>query len=108
MVPHKKKSALRSRDDLEALTDAVERLHRARASFVRSIEVDERFEGATVWRGRVSQFDLTGHPTAMQCYAWSEPVEGGSRRRYIAVLHEPPVDTPAKAVRASIVASRKT
>lgn len=43
-------------------------------------------------------FELLGHPTAPRCYAWE--VDG----EVTAVLEEPPVDSPAAAVRASIVA----
>lgn len=37
--------------ELQALTDAVERPHGAKASFLRPFPVDERFSGAVVWRG---------------------------------------------------------
>ena len=42
-------------------------------------------------------FDLIGHPTATRCYAWSYAVEGSERRRFVAVLHQRPVDSPEKA-----------
>ncbi len=51
-------------------------------------------------------FDVSGHPTATRCYAWSHATEG-SRRRFVVVLHAPPVDSPVAAVRASIVADAK-
>ncbi len=43
-------------------------------------------------------FALHGHPTAKRCYAWE--VDG----QVTAVLHTEPVDSPVKAVRASILA----
>jgi hypothetical protein len=46
-------------------------------------------------------FVLTDHPTARYCYAWE--VDG----RVTAVLHEPPVDSPRAAVRASCLSERK-
>ncbi len=42
-------------------------------------------------------FDLIGHPTVLTCYAWSVEDE------VTAVLHEGPIDSARKAVRASIV-----
>ena len=63
--------------------------------------VVEEFEGETVWEGEVLVFSLLGsHPTAHLCYAWE--VDG----RVTAVLHEPPVDSPKAAVRASIRSPR--
>lgn len=106
MPPLRKKKEQPSAD-LRALVDAVENLHRVKASFVRSIKVQERFQGATVWRGLVSLFELTGHPTASLCYAWSSAVEGSNKRRFYAVLKIPPVDSPEAAVRAAIVADHK-
>lgn len=93
--------------DLEALAHAVERMHGAKAVFRSSIAVDEQFQGKTVWKGSVSQFDLSGHPTAKRCYAWSEPGESG-KVKYFAVLHSAPVDSPQKAVQASMIARQKT
>jgi hypothetical protein len=55
----------------------------------------------------VQVFDLTGHPTATRAYAWSSPIEGSTKRRFFAVLHQPPVDTPQAAVRAAIVVEQK-
>ena len=63
----------------------------------------EKFEGKTVWDGEVHVFDLIDHPTAKRCYAWSHAVEDSDKRRFVAVLHKDPVNTPQKAVRAAIV-----
>jgi len=51
---------------------------------------------------------LSGHPEATMCYAWSSPIDGSTKRRYYAVLNILPVDSPEKAVRASIVQDHKT
>jgi hypothetical protein len=50
---------------------------------------------------------MTGHPTATRAYAWSSPIEGSTKQRFFAVLHQPPVDSPQAAVRAAIVAEHK-
>jgi len=69
--------------------------------------VVEKFGEKSVWSGIVSVFSLEGHPQATRCYAWSSPIEGSTKRRFYAVLHIPPVDSPEKAVRASIVHDHK-
>lgn len=45
--------------------------------------------------------------TAEKCYAWTQPVEGSKRRRFVAVLHEPPIDSPLNAVRAALVQQQR-
>ena len=86
--------------ELKALADVVEKLHGAKASFIRSVRLTERIQDATVWGDVVSQFALHGHPTAAICYAWCDRT---SRQRFYAVLHTAEVDSPEKAVRASVV-----
>ncbi len=91
-------------DDLK---QAVERLHHCQASFLEDVAVVEMFGEKTVWQGVVSVFGIKGHFQAKKCYAWSSPIEGSTKRRYFAVLHVPPIDSPEKAVRASIVHDHK-
>ena len=68
----------------------------------------EVFRGETVWEGDVEVFDLTGHPKAKRCYAWSH-VDGADDddERFVAVLEIPPVESPVTAVRLQIVADAK-
>ena len=89
--------------DRESLLRAVEGLHGCSASFSEEIPVTETHGGKTVWEGVVHAFELSGHPRASTCYAWSSPIEGSEKRRIYAVLKLPPVDSAAAAVRASIV-----
>ncbi len=89
--------------DLDALRDAIRDLHHCDAAWVESVPVKETFKERTVWEGTVQVFDLTGHPTATRCYAWSHAVDYSGTRRFVAVLHEDPVNSPATAVRAAIV-----
>lgn len=91
---------------LPALVEAIRHLHGCEAVFAESVPVRETFNGATVWEGEVQVFDLRGHKTAPRAYAWSHAA-AGTRRRFVAVLHEGPIDSPVKAVRASIVADAK-
>lgn len=86
----------------ESLLKNLPRL-RFKLGHYRRVHVIEEFEGERAWEGDVHVFALEGHPTAGKAYAWSVPVPGSDRRRFYAVLHEGPVDSPEKAVRASIV-----
>ena len=92
----------------EELRGAVERLHDCRAIFREVVKVRETFQNETAWEGVVHVFDLEDHPEATTAYAWSSPTEGSDRRKFYAVLHIPPVDSPEAAVRASIVQDYRT
>ncbi len=70
----------------------------ALSRLIERVRVVEEFEGQPVWEGEVLVFELLNHPTAPRCYAWE--VDG----KVTAVLHKPPVDSPVKAVRASLLA----
>ena len=89
------------------LKQAIESQHGGKATFLQSVPVRETHEGATVWEGVVQVFDLTGHPKASRAYAWSSPIEGSTKRRFFAVLHIPPIDSPVAAVRAAIIAEHR-
>jgi hypothetical protein len=95
-------------EDVGALKLAVENIHGDSAKLAQSVPVRETFEGKPVWQGVVHVFDLTGHPTATRAYAWSSPIEGSTKRRFFAVLHQPPVDSPQAAVRAAIVQEQRS
>jgi hypothetical protein len=88
---------------VEGLRRAIRNLHGCESTWVEAVEVKEAFEGQPVWEGRVQVFDLQGHPKATRCYAWSHAVDDSEKRRFVVVLHQPPVDSPAAAVRAAIV-----
>lgn len=88
---------------LASIHAAVETQHECRAVFQDTVHVREEYEGQAVWDGKVYVFDLTDHPTAEVAYGWSDPVPGTDHRRFYAVLHIDPVDSPEKAVRAAIV-----
>jgi hypothetical protein len=88
---------------LDALRDAIRHMHGCDSTWVESVPVTEQFGGAIVWTGEVQVFELTGHPKAARCYAWSHATEG-ERRRFYAVLQLGPVTDAVTAVRASIAA----
>ena len=84
------------------LKRAIETQHGGKATLVQSVHVDEQFQGKPVWRGTVHVFALSGHPTAKRAYAWASSREGSTKRRFFAVLHVPPIISPALAVRAVV------
>src|SRR5690242_17635950 len=99
---------MNNEDSPAELASAIETLHGGKATHVQSAPVLEAFDGRPVWEGVVHVFDLAAHPKASRAYAWSSPIEGSSKRKFYAVLHLPPIDSPQKAVRASIIADAKT
>jgi hypothetical protein len=96
------------REYLERLKLAVEQLHGCAAVYASTVPVHEVFRGQTVWKGQVEVYDITGHPKAKRCYAWSHR-EGPHHQgeRFVAVLEIPPVEDAETAVRASIMADAK-
>lgn len=92
---------------IPALVEAIKHMHGCAATHVSTEHVHERSpNGETVWEGDVEAFALTSHPSVSKAYAWSEATTG-TRRRFFAVLHAGPVDSPAAAVRASILADAR-
>lgn len=89
------------------LQNAVEQMHDCSAVHVATEAISETFQGQPVWDGVVHVFEITGHPEATRCYAWSSPVESSSKRRFYAVLEIPPVQSVQDAVRAAIVAEHR-
>ena len=86
-----------------SLRQAIHDLHGCDSAWVESVPVTDAFQGQTVWNGTVEVFDLRGHPTAQRCYAWAHALSDSEKRRYVAVLHAGPIDSPQAAVRAAIV-----
>ena len=90
-------------DYLEELRDAIRQLHGLESEYVETMEVVEEFKGRTMWDGEVSIFKVSGHPQTDTAYAWRD--QQGDKKRYVAVLKLPPVDSPQLAVRAAVVAT---
>lgn len=90
--------------NLDELARIIEDLHGAKPMHVETVPVTERFQGQTVWEGDVEVFDLENHPKANRVYAWSHIAgENDDQKRYVTVLHIPPVDSPQTAVKIAIV-----
>jgi hypothetical protein len=74
-----------------------------------TVHVHERLGSKTIWEGEVEVFEISGHPDAEKCYAWSHHENGTSgavlnseNMRLITVLGKRPVDSPEMAVRTAI------
>ena len=94
-------------DNPDALKQSIEKLHGCEATLRGPEIVIERFEGSTVWEGLVHVFSIDGHESATVCYAWTMPTDESEKRRTCTVIGIPPINTPADAVRAAIVAIHK-
>jgi hypothetical protein len=89
------------------LKRAIEVQHGGHATLGQSVPIKETHNGQTVWEGVVHVFDLEGNLKATRAYAWSSPIEGSDKRRFFAVLHMGPIQSPLDAVRAAIVAEHR-
>ncbi len=89
---------------IEELKEAIRHLYHVEATYVETVPVKEVFQDQVVWDGEVEVFDLSGSPEASRVYAWAHDTDVADEpRRTVTVLHIPPVTSPEKAVRASIV-----
>lgn len=102
-------NAVANREYIERLQMVIHQLHGCDSKYVETVPIHEIFRGDTVWKGEVEVFNITGHPKAKRCYAWSHR-EGKDDlgERFVAVLEIPPVISPETAVKASIVADSKS
>ena len=90
-------------NNIKNLKKAIFDLHKAKSKWLESVPIKETFNDQIVWEGIVEVFELIDHPTAKRCYAWSHAMDGSKKRKFYAVLHQGPIDSPEKAVRAAIV-----
>ena len=80
-------------------------MHGCKAAHETSQVVMKEFRGQSVWDGVVEVFNLTGHPQAKRCYAWS--LIESEETRYVAVLELPPVNSACSAVRSAIASGQQ-
>jgi hypothetical protein len=74
-------------DDIAGLKSAVEREHRAPATFRTTERVRETVDGYPL-QLEVAVFDILGHPRALTCYAWHAPIPRSDQTRPVTVLRE--------------------
>lgn len=53
------------------IKEAIETMHGCKARHIASEPVIELFRGEVAWDGVVETFEITGHPKAKRCHAWS-------------------------------------
>lgn len=95
-------------NSINDLSAAVTHTHGCKAIHVQTVEVHERHDGETVWDGTVHVFAID-HAKASRAYAWSYVVdEKTQRRRFLAILGVPPINSPIDAVRAAIASGEQT
>lgn len=81
---------------------AVQQKCQCEATHRRSVSVNEKFKGKTLWKGDVEVFWLTGNPKAKRCYAWARG-SGDEAKDFEIILEVPPVIGAATAVRAALL-----
>jgi hypothetical protein len=87
-------------EHLQNLRDAVAALRGCDCSHSGTSRVVEFFEGRKVFDGDIETFTLSGHPKAVEAFAWA--FHNGTKPQYVAVLRLPPINDPSDAVRAAI------
>jgi hypothetical protein len=90
---------------IKKLLDAVQISQRCMATHVESVPVREMFGDKVAWEGVVEVFDISKHPRATRCYAWS--YGQGKDTQYVIALGVPPVVSAQTAVRASVIAEAR-
>ena len=88
---------------IQALKDGIKNSFGCDSTHINTVLVTETHKGQKIWEGDVEVFALHNNPEAKRAYSWGYPKEG--RMEYISFLHVPPVDSPLKAVQASIIVS---
>lgn len=89
---------------IQELEGVIQQLHGVKATHRESVPVKETWKGKTIWEGMVEVFDLHGHPDTNTAYAWLHDIGDPDNPLPVTVLHIDPALSPAKAVRAFIVA----
>jgi hypothetical protein len=86
------------RNNLAALTSAIQKAYGCESLWIRTSQITQAHEGELAWEGSVETFALSGHPTALLCYAWSRVA--GSELEHVIILHGLAVSSPSDAVRS--------
>ena len=90
-------------DYISFLQTAIRELHGCVATHVETVSITERFQGQTVWDGRVEVFQVPEHPKADKIYAWGySESDDKPDMKAVTVLAMPPINNPRKAVQAYV------
>ena len=86
----------------QSLQTAIRRTHGCESRHAEGFAVRKVAGREILWEGMVEEFDLIGHATAPQCYAWHYQEYG--RQQSFSILKLPPIDTPQRAVQFFLLA----
>ena len=90
-----------TKDYLETLQTTILLRYNCKAIHRETAFVQEKTGNAIVWEGNVEVFDLKGHKSAKECYAWTDSPKSG-RLKVVTVLGSHLIDSAPKAVQAAI------
>jgi hypothetical protein len=76
-------------------------VHGATARHLETVRIRKVIGKVAWWDGDVEVYEITGHPKATRCYAWTMKEMGTLKTT--TVLEIPPVDSPQAAVSSVIV-----
>jgi hypothetical protein len=88
-------------EDVQEIQGVILALHRCESRHIASTPVRETFQGQTAWEGNVETFELINHPKAKRAYGLIFEDDGG-KKRYLAGLEIPPVDSAESAVKIAL------
>ena len=83
------------------LQAAIQIMHQCEVVHERTVFVDQKFQGKTIWMGYVQVFRLSGCLKATSCFAWWHQEEGKNARP-VVMLERWPVNSPETAVGAAV------
>jgi hypothetical protein len=88
-------------DYLTELQEAIQRLHRVRATYLETIPVNDEAEGQPTGASDVEVFELHGHSSAERAYAWITKREPPNEPTLVIVLQAGSITSAALAVKAA-------
>ena len=90
---------------IDNLSKAITAMHGCRCSHFGTEKIKEQHDGKDVWEGDVEIFQLKGHPDAKVAYGWGW-TDSSNEIQYIGILHVPPIESAADAVKAAIASGQ--
>lgn len=84
-----------------ALKGAILQLHHCGAAHLKTVFVDEKFHGNTMWQGNIELFELKDHPKAKRCFAWLHQGRGDEMQA-VVLLEKWPINSPQAAIQFAL------
>jgi hypothetical protein len=86
---------------INSLENAIRWLYKCEAAHLKTVFVDERFEGQIIWQGEVEVFQIDGLPRVSRCYVIKMEGDDGEISP-VFLLDQWPVTSPKTAVQTLI------